>query len=332
MPCTLLSDLPPAPVGRRGWPWTEGSQQLPAPAPGGEEWPRITIITPSFNQVEYIEETLRSVILQGYPNLEYFVLDGGSTDGSVEVIKRYSRWIDYWVSEPDGGQSAAINRGIEMGTGEFAAWVNSDDMLYHNALFEHAGRAGFDNGVVYVGTCAYIDASSAVLKMHHSSINSLEDLLRVPTVWRQGRQIVQPEVLFPRELALEVGALDVDNHYSMDYELWGKLFLAGIEFRNTGVPFGMLRLHAEQKTQDRVTTTFSMVDSALKILDVAENLPASTKEALLRELIAYRNEYPESHWRNSGRLARIGLPRPLVMKIRNLRRILSALKNDIRSR
>ena len=288
--------------------------------PDGREWPRVTVITPSFNQARFIEETLRSVLLQGYPNLEYLVLDGGSSDGSVEVIKKYARWINYWASEPDGGQSAAINRGLEMGSGAFAAWVNSDDMLYHNALVEHAGRIGFENGVVYVGTCALMDVRGKIRSMRKNSIHTLEELLRVPQIWRQGRNIVQPEVMFSRALALEVGGLDVENHYSMDYELWGKFFLAGAKFRNTDVPFGMLRLHADQKTKNRVITTQSMTDSALKLIDAAESLPEGTKRALRADLSAYLAEYPEREWKNSGRLARLGLPRTVVARIRREKR------------
>ncbi len=147
-----------------------------------------------------------------------------------------------------------------MGSGEFAAWINSDDMLYTDALVKHATRNSFEAGIIYVGTCALMNVSGEIRSMRRSSIDTLEDLLRVPQTWRQGRNIVQPEVLFSRALALEVGGLDVENHYSMDYELWGKFFLAGAKFRNTDIPFGMLRLHADQKTKNGVMTTQSLID------------------------------------------------------------------------
>ena len=318
MSCPRLSDLPPPPIGRTGWPWTEESLPLLPPAmPDGCAWPRITVVTPSFNQARFIEETLRSVLLQGYPNLEYLVLDGGSTDGSVEVIKKYAAWIDYWVSEPDGGQSAAINRGLERGSGEFATWINSDDMLHKDALFNHATRVGFERGLVYVGICALMDINGEIHSMRRSSIHTIEDLLRVPQVWRQGRNIIQPEVLFPRALALQVGGLNVENHYSMDYELWGKFFLAGAQFRSTEIPFGMLRLHADQKTKNRIATTQSMIDSALMLIDAAKNLPDEFKHDLRADLSGYLAEHPERHWKNSGRLARMGFPRPVVIGLRS---------------
>lgn len=319
MPCAQLSDLPPPPVGTSGWPWTEESHTLPATMPDGSEWPRVTVVTPSYNQEGFIEETLRSVLLQGYPNLEYLVLDGGSTDGSVAVIEKYAPWIDYWVSEPDGGQSAAINRGIRIGSGEFACWINSDDLLCHDALFEHANRVGFDPKVVYLGHCALIGADSSLLFVRSSRIHNLEDLLRVRDVWRQGQNITQAEVLFPRQLFMDTGGLDVSNHYSMDYELWGRFFLAGAEFRNTRVPFGMFRQQPDQKTRDRIETTNSMVDSALKLLNKASDIPAETREALRADLLAYREDYPDLMWRNSGRLARLGVPRSIGMRIRSLK-------------
>ena len=86
-----------------------------------------------YNQGRFLEGTIRSVLLQGYPDLEYFIFDGGSTDNSVEIIEKYSRWLTYWTSEPDAGQSAAINRGLNLSSGLYATWINSDDLLHKNA-------------------------------------------------------------------------------------------------------------------------------------------------------------------------------------------------------
>ncbi len=240
MHCPSLQELPEPPAGRTGWPWTEASASLPPTRPDGGEWPLISVVTPSFNQTGFLEATLRSVLLQGYPNLEYFVMDGGSADGSVEIIKKYAPWLTQWVSEPDGGQSAAINRGLRLGSGTFATWINSDDMLYRDALATHASRVGFSPHMVYVGDCLYIDEHDRPLNMHRGRVHTLRDLVRVRTVWRAREQrghIVQPEVLFPRQLALEVGGLDAENHRSMDYELWGKFLLAGAALQYHAHPF-----------------------------------------------------------------------------------------------
>jgi glycosyltransferase involved in cell wall biosynthesis len=318
MPCPTLRDLPSPSPGQTGWPWTEESAPtLPPTMPDGQPWPRITIVTPSFNQGDFVEATLRSVLLQGYPDLEYLVLDGGSTDGSVEIIKKYAPWLSYWVSEPDGGQSAAIDRGLRRSSGVFATWINSDDMLCRDALVTHASRVGFNPKVVYAGYCLHIDAKERLLQTHRGRIHSIEDLLRVRTVWYargQRGHLVQPEVLFPRQLALNVGGINPDNHRTMDYELWGRLLLAGVRFEYTDIPVGIFRHHEQQKTHDGWRTTQSLIATATRLLALAEDLPHHTRREILVDLRAYEREC----WRRTGRLARLRLPRRVVMRLRTL--------------
>jgi glycosyltransferase involved in cell wall biosynthesis len=285
--------------------------------PDQRPWPRITVVTPSFNQAAYLESTLRSILLQGYPDLEYFVLDGGSRDGSVEIIRKYVPWLAGWVSEPDGGQSAAIDRGLRRGSGSFATWINSDDMLCRDALVTHASRVGFDPKAVYAGVCLYVDAEGRPLNSHRGRVHTFEDLLRIPTVWRAHRQrghLVQPEVLFPRQFALEVGGVNPNNHRTMDYELWGRLLLAGARFAYTDVPFGMFRLHAQQKTHDGWSQTQSLLSTARRLLPLAKDLPDQTRREILSDLEAYEH----ACWRRTGRLARLGLPRRTVTWLREL--------------
>jgi hypothetical protein len=322
--CPTLRDLPPAPPGKTGWPWTEESRRLPAQMPDGQPWPPITIVTPSFNQGQFLEATIRSVLLQGYPEVEYFVLDGGSTDGSVETIQRYAPWISHWVSGPDGGQSAAISRGLERGSGLYATWINSDDMLCRDALVTHASRIGFRPNAVYVGQCLQIDESGRLLGTHCSRVHTFEDLVRISSVWRApGRQghIVQPEVLFPRQLALDVGGLDPANHRTMDYELWGKLLLAGASLQYTEIPFGMFRLHADQKTHDGWRQTQCLVESAVRLVSRAPILSEETRQAILADL----RDYEQDSWRRTGRLAQVGLPRSVVTRLREVRAWLERL-------
>ena len=121
----LLALLPAAPEGKTGWPWTE--QTDPIIYNSRKNWPKLTIVTPSYNQAAYLEETIRSILLQNYPNLEFIIMDGGSNDGSKAILEKYSPWISYWQSEKDEGQGQAINRGFSLASGDYYAWMNSDD-------------------------------------------------------------------------------------------------------------------------------------------------------------------------------------------------------------
>jgi len=329
MRCPKLNELPEPPEGKMGWPWTEESRPLLPSMPDGKEWPRITIVTPSFNQGAFIEETLRSVLLQGYPNLEYIVMDGGSTDTSVEIIKKYSPWISCWVSEPDSGQSDAINRGLQAGSGLFATWINSDDLLCKNALVEHVTQNGCDSHTVYVGICLYVDRNGEIFSSHRGRVYSLEDLVRIRTVWRSGGHIVQPEVLFPRELALAVGGLNPNNHRTMDYELWGKLLLSGATFCYTDVCFGMFREHPDQKTQNVLEQTRSLLDTAAKLVGQAGSLSEATKSTILADLQAYGDAYERQYWAGTGRLARLPLPRELIALLRSAKATLGTTAKSL---
>src|SRR6516162_5188478 len=139
MRCPTLAELPAPPAGKSGWPWTIESAQLPDAMPDGRAWPRISIVTPSYNQGQFIEETIRSVLLQGYPNLEYIVMDGGSKDNTLRVLRKYEHAIHFWTSAPDKGQAEAINKGFARANGEILAWLNSDD-VYEMGVFAQVAK------------------------------------------------------------------------------------------------------------------------------------------------------------------------------------------------
>jgi glycosyltransferase involved in cell wall biosynthesis len=322
MLCPKLAELPPPPEGKIGWPWTKESAWWADCAPDDRRWPRISIITPSFNQGEFIEETIRSILLQGYPDLEYIVLDGGSTDGSVEIIKKYSPWLSYWVSEADSGQSDAINRGLKRASGEFATWINSDDLLCPNALVRQAVEVGFKPHTVYAGYCIYIDQNSRCISSHRGAVRSLEDLVRIDKVWRAEASrghIDQPAVLFPRVLAVAVGGLNTGNHFTMDYELWGEFFLAGARFQYTDISFGMFRQHLAQKTNDMGRQTKSLLETAGRITQRAHGFSTETRNEILADLAAYNLMFQREYWKSSGRLAKLGLPPSVVSPLRRLK-------------
>ena len=217
MRCPTLKELPPPPPGKTGWPWTEESPQLPDTMPDGRTWPKVTIVTPSYNQGQFIEETIRSVLLQGYPNLEYIIIDGGSTDGSVEVIRKYEKWLTYWVSEPDRGQSDAINKGFAMAKGEILAWLNSDDLYTPGAVAE-VGRAYADNpGFIVAGAVVEFDSRTGreirtVMPRGMSFENMVE-------IWKRRFRWHQPGVFFPRSAYEQVGGMDISLEYAMDFDI-----------------------------------------------------------------------------------------------------------------
>ena len=214
-------------------------------------YPKISVITPSYNQAQFIEQTIRSVLDQNYPNLEYIIQDGGSTDGSVEIIKRYADRIDFWESGPDGGQSAAINKGFKLATGDFIMWINSDDMLAPGCLLALAESGELKPNRLIAGRCAFIDETGTQTGTHQTRITCLAELFRLRDIWYKQGQIVQPETIFCRELFWRSGGLDADNHYCMDYDLWIQMLTVGGELKAVPVDVGMFRRHEAQKVSDK---------------------------------------------------------------------------------
>ncbi len=189
--------------------------------------PRISIITPSYNQGQFIEETIRSVLLQGYPKLEYIIIDGGSTDNTVEIIKRYEQWITYWVSESDRGQAHAINKGIAQSTGEIVAYLNSDDYYLPGTLFKVANYfSKFPQTDLLHGICRYVNQQGEKIGEQFGNIQTPEEILDLWDVWWKKRQFVQPEVFWTRHITEKVGFFKEELNYVMDYEYWCRILLA----------------------------------------------------------------------------------------------------------
>jgi glycosyltransferase involved in cell wall biosynthesis len=216
MRCPTLSELPSPPSRKAGWPWTEESPQHLEALPDGSPWPRMSIVTPSYNQGQFIEETIRSVLLQGYSDLEYIVIDGGSTDSSVDVIHRYAPWLAYWVSEPDRGQAHAINKGFGRATGEIVAWLNSDD-LYEPGTLQAVGqyaRANPEAQLIY-GNMWLTNAEGQYMS-HLRGSYTREKLVHF---YRGYYGISQPASFFRQSLLRSIGPLDESLHYILDYDL-----------------------------------------------------------------------------------------------------------------
>jgi glycosyltransferase involved in cell wall biosynthesis len=211
-----LKELPPPPAHKKGWPWTEQTDPLPNYQPDGSEWPRISIVTPSYNQDKFIEETIRSVLLQGYPNLEYIIIDGGSTDTSLDIIKKYEKYITYWISEIDRGQSHAINKGFSIATGEIFAWLNSDDLLKPNALnFVASNLRNIQEPAWLVGASEIIDGQGNFLQTRLPGSINQESLIHWHKTW-----FPQQSTFWTSSMWKIIRSLNEERHYAMDVELW----------------------------------------------------------------------------------------------------------------
>jgi glycosyltransferase involved in cell wall biosynthesis len=202
--------------------------------------PKITVVTPSFNQGEFLEETIQSVLGQGYTNLEYIIIDGGSTDESIEIIKRYDKHLAYWVSEPDSGQANALNRGFALATGEIYCWLCSDDLFEPGALARVADAymAGHE---WMIGQCFHFGGGfepcvkPAVLPDR-------------PAAWLADN-VPQPSVFWSAGIHRRAGPLREDLHYIFDWEYWLR-FVFDLKIKPHFVPAVMshYRFHPSSKS------------------------------------------------------------------------------------
>jgi glycosyltransferase involved in cell wall biosynthesis len=204
-------------------------------------FPKVSIVTPSYNQADFLEETLLSVLNQNYPNLEYIVVDGGSTDGSIDIIKKYEDRLAWWVSEPDNGQSDAINKGFAKATGEVFNWVNSDDLLCPGAIrmAVHFLQKHPDCELVF-GDRLVIDGASTVIEAYEAPSYSrwFPPLLA---------KLPQEAAFFTAHLWNKVGGLDTSLDYVMDTDLWYR-FLEYTRFFHIPMYLGMYRKHVQSKS------------------------------------------------------------------------------------
>ena len=204
--------------------------------------PLVSIITPSFNQAEYLESTILSVLNQDYPNIEYIVIDGGSADGSVEIIRKYENQIAYWISEKDQGQTDALNKGFSVANGEIFAWINSDDLLLPGAVSQavHELLAHPTAAMVY-GQADYIDNKGNVIGHFPARQTNLKKL-------KNGFvHIPQQASFFRAENWHKVAPLDPSFNFAMDYDLWVRLAKMG-ELIFVQKVWAQFRLHANAKT------------------------------------------------------------------------------------
>ena len=243
---TSSSHTPPSPIAKKtGWPWTTESVHSTQIQSASIDYPKISIVTPSYNQANYVEATIRSVLLQGYPNVEHFVIDGNSTDHSFDVIRHYEGWLSDSLSEPDRGQSHAINKGLEKASGQILGWLNSDDLLMPGAL--HAVAQSFrkiPGATAWIGKCHRIDPSGWLL-----STVTPKGLCRDKMAnWGRKGHFYQPSCFFLSDSWRKVGPLDESLHYAMDVDLWLRLATIG-DFIPIRQALSAAVIHPHAKTQ-----------------------------------------------------------------------------------
>jgi len=225
--------------------------------------PKITIITPSFNQGRFIEATIESIITQGYGNLEYIVVDGGSTDDTLNVIRKFDGFISYWVSERDKGQGHAINKGITRASGDILGWLNSDDTYEACVLKEVAEFFSMHpEADVISGRCKLWYGDLRDRLMPASPLRTFEDFLRVGSNWLQERLIIQPEAFFRSRALRQIQGLREDLRYCMDVCLWMDMAKAGCSFQSVDRHWANLRMHEGQKTAARTVAYTELVEVA----------------------------------------------------------------------
>lgn len=204
--------------------------------------PRISVVTPSLNQGAFLERTILSVIGQHYPDLEYIVIDGGSSDGSVEIIRKYEQHLSWWVSEKDDGQASAINRGFARATGHILAWLNSDDMYLPGTLSYIGARLNPSRAELRFGNCVHLDEDQR--RSHGSDVRRAHEEMDLTLA----DYIIQPSAFWTRKAWLETGTLDESLAFGLDWEWLLRARNAGVDLQPDDKYLSVYRFHSGHKS------------------------------------------------------------------------------------
>lgn len=233
----LLAELPPPPPGKTGWPWTLETQPLAETMLNGLPWPKVSVVMPSYNQEQFVEETIRSVLLQNYPNLEYIVCDGGSNDRTQEILKKYSPWLSFCQSKKDRGQGHAINLGFSLASGDYFGWINSDDFYLPNCfemIATHSSK--YDSDFIYGDSVNLYENGTKIVGCYGNLV--LDRYLRFGGLIASHAAFWKSIVHVP---------ICENINCAIDYELWLRLVPRKTK-SHLKVPLGVFRIQPQSKS------------------------------------------------------------------------------------
>lgn len=278
MRCPQLFELPSPPDAVTIWPWTRAARPLPDRMPDGLPWPLISVVMPALNQGAYLEEAIRSVLLQGYPRIELIVVDGGSTDGTLDVLARYEPWLKYWVSEQDRGPASALNKGFAMASGDLFAFLNADDFFLQGCLATAAQVLSEDRNVDVVSGHGYFATQSSEL-----GIPTYSDAWNLTRFAYGACVLLQPATVFRRAIFEKAGGFRERRSTCWDMALWADMARAGARFRTVNAFLAAFRLHAQSITGSAALRAQRMRDSVV-VMEELRGRPETATDRALRIL------------------------------------------------
>lgn len=260
-------------VSINGFPSRATKKVIPPTAPDGKPWPKISIVTPSFNMENYIEDTILSVIGQQYPNLEYIIIDGGSKDGTVDIIKKYEKYITYWKSEPDKGMYDAIQKGFSRATGEIMAYINSDDKYHYNAFFSAATIFSTIEDVDWIlGRASFYNDEGTIV-----DVKDLKKWSKFNYYLGDYKWIQQESIFWRRSLWLKAGGkINSGLKLAGDYELWLRFFSFAKLYSAETVFAGFRFRTKDQLSLEKIDSYLFEIEQITNL----ETLPREDKYAL----------------------------------------------------
>lgn len=260
-------------------------------------YPKISIITPSYNQGKYLEDTILSVLGQNYPNLEYIIIDGGSTDNSIEIIKKYEHQLTYWISEKDNGQSDAINKGFAKATGEILAWLNSDDLYMPGVLNKITSyfKENLHQPVLLMGECIHFTDFLGVNKVWGSNVvkkHNESDLSNIDYV-------IQPSTFWNRTAFEITKGVETSLNYTFDWDMYLKMQQSNVQFTTLNSVLSMYRIHDSHKTG-------TGGNHRLKEIEYITKNYSPTKYHILHQLLSKESiSFNQFHYHQLSRLFKL---------------------------